>query len=50
MCRDLVRPTTDAVLRHRLVEQRGWTDEQFAAHLAQTWVSWLVRGRAGRRG
>jgi AcrR family transcriptional regulator len=53
LCRDLVWATTDAVLWHRLVEQRGWTDEQFAEHLGQTWVAWLVRpGRApaGRRG
>lgn len=52
VCRDLVWATTDAVLWHRLVEQRGWDDEQFAAHLADTWVSWLVapRRRAGRRG
>lgn len=41
-CRDLVWATTDAVLWHRLVEQRGWTDEQFAEHLGQTWVGWLV--------
>lgn len=50
VCRDLVWATTDAVLWHRLVVQRGWTDEQFAEHLAETWVSWLVRGQAGRRG
>jgi AcrR family transcriptional regulator len=50
VCRDLVWATTDAVLWHRLVEQRGWTDEQFAEQLAETWVSWLVRGPAGRRG
>jgi len=50
VCRDLVWATTDAVLWHRLVVQRGWTDDQFAEHLAETWVSWLVRGQAGRRG
>ena len=42
-CRDLVWATTDSVLWHRLVEQRGWTDERFAQHLGETWVAWLVR-------
>lgn len=41
-CRDLVWATTDSVLWHRLVEQRGWTDERYAEQLGQTWVSWLV--------
>jgi AcrR family transcriptional regulator len=50
-CRDLVWATTDAMLWHRLVEQRGWSDERFAAHLGETWVCWLVRpARAARRG
>jgi AcrR family transcriptional regulator len=53
ICHDLVWATTDATLWHRLVEQRGWSDEQFAEHLGDTWVGWLVRpgrGRAGRPG
>ena len=49
-CRQLVWATTDAVLWHRLVEQQGWTDERFAEHLGETWVSWLVSAPAGRRG
>lgn len=44
-CRDLVWATTDTVLWHRLVVQRGWTDERFAEHLGDTWVSWLVAPR-----
>jgi AcrR family transcriptional regulator len=46
-CRDLVWATTDTVLWHRLVVQRGWTDERFAEHLGDTWVSWLVAPRPG---
>jgi AcrR family transcriptional regulator len=49
-CRQLVWSTTDAVLWHRLVEQQGWSDERFAEHLGETWVSWLVSAPAGRRG
>jgi AcrR family transcriptional regulator len=45
-CRDLVWATTDAVLWHRLVEQRGWSDEQFARQLGETWVAWLVQEKA----
>lgn len=48
-CRDLMWATTDAVLWHRLVEERGWSDERFAEHLGETWVSWLVRPARGRR-
>jgi AcrR family transcriptional regulator len=48
-CRDLVWATTDATLWHRLVEQRGWTDERFAEHLGETWVAWLVRPTRGAR-
>lgn len=42
VCRDVVWATTDGMLWHRLVEQRGWTDEAFAEHLAQVWISLLV--------
>jgi hypothetical protein len=42
-CRDLVWATTDGVLWHRLVQERGWSDEQFADHLAGLWVALLVR-------
>jgi AcrR family transcriptional regulator len=49
-CQELMWATTDAVLWHRLVEQRGWSDAEFAVHLGATWVAWLVRPRGGRRG
>ena len=51
-CRDVVWALSDGVLWHRLVEERGWTDEQFAEHLARLLVALLVRpaGREARRG
>jgi hypothetical protein len=53
-CRDLMWSLTDGVLWHRLVEQRGWTDEAFAAHLTTMLVAVLVRpgaaDPAARRG
>lgn len=42
-CRDLVWAMTDGVLWHRLVVERGWTDERFAEHLTKVLVSALVR-------
>jgi AcrR family transcriptional regulator len=42
-CRDVVWAMTDGALWYRLVVQRGWSDERFAEHLGDTWVSWLVR-------
>ncbi|CAA9259760.1 MAG: hypothetical protein AVDCRST_MAG50-2935 [uncultured Acidimicrobiales bacterium] len=42
-CRDVVWATTDGYLWHRLVEQRGWSDERFASWLAARWISALVR-------
>jgi AcrR family transcriptional regulator len=41
-CRDLVWATTDGLLWHRLVQVRGWSDEQYADWLARMWVSALV--------
>lgn len=43
VCRDIVWATTDGMLWYRLVQQRGWSDEQFAEHLTQVWTSVLVR-------
>lgn len=43
VCRDLIWAMTDGMLWHRLVQQRSWTDDQFAEHLAQVWISALVR-------
>jgi AcrR family transcriptional regulator len=42
-CRDLVWAFTDGMLWHRLVEERGWTDEAFTEHLGQVLVALLVR-------
>jgi AcrR family transcriptional regulator len=44
-CRDLLWSTLDGALWHRLVAQRGWTDERFAAWLALSWISSLVKPR-----
>jgi AcrR family transcriptional regulator len=41
-CRDLVWATTDGLLWHRLVQVRGWTDEQYADWLGRMWVTSLV--------
>jgi hypothetical protein len=42
-CRDLVWSMTDGVLWHRLVNERGWTNERFADWLGRMWVHVLVR-------
>ncbi|MEV6824189.1 helix-turn-helix domain-containing protein [Amycolatopsis sp. NPDC051102] len=41
-CRDVLWSTTDGTLWHRLVEQRGWSDERYAAWLGRLWVASLV--------
>jgi AcrR family transcriptional regulator len=41
-CRDVVWSTTDGVLWHRLVLQRGWAQDRFAAWLGNLWVALLV--------
>jgi AcrR family transcriptional regulator len=41
-CRDIVWAMTDGMLWHRLVNERGWTNERFADWLAATWVDRLV--------
>ncbi|MDS0137170.1 MULTISPECIES: helix-turn-helix domain-containing protein [unclassified Amycolatopsis] len=41
-CRDVLWSTTDGTLWHRLVEQRGWSDERYAAWLGGLWVAALV--------
>ena len=41
-CRDILWSTTDGSLWHRLVRQRGWTDERYATWLGRLWVSLLV--------
>lgn len=44
-CRDLVWATTDGLLWQRLVQVRGWTDDQYADWLGRMWVSSLVAAR-----
>lgn len=41
-CRDILWSTTDGTLWYRLVRQRGWTDERYAAWLGRLWVVQLV--------
>jgi AcrR family transcriptional regulator len=45
VCRDIVWATTDGTLWQRLVNERGWSDEQFQDWLAQLWISTLVTGK-----
>ena len=41
-CRDVGWATTDGMLWHRLVTERGWSDEQFADWLARVWTATFV--------
>lgn len=43
-CHDLMWATTDGVLWHRLVVERGWGDERFAAYLATLWKAAMLVG------
>jgi len=42
-CRDVFAATLDGALWHRLVEERGWTDERFAEFLGSMWIAALAR-------
>jgi AcrR family transcriptional regulator len=42
-CRDVLAATLDGALWHRLVEERGWTDERFAEFLGSMWIATLVQ-------
>jgi AcrR family transcriptional regulator len=42
-CRDVLAATMDGALWHRLVDERGWSDEQHAQVLGTIWVAALVR-------
>jgi AcrR family transcriptional regulator len=44
-CRDVVWSMTDGVLWHRLVNERGWSNERFAEWLGRLWVDLLVARR-----
>ncbi|MEZ0580862.1 TetR/AcrR family transcriptional regulator [Nocardioides sp. MH1] len=41
-CRDIIWSMTDGHLWHRLVVERGWSDERYADWLGRTWVAMLV--------
>ena len=46
-CRDVLWSTTDGTLWHRLVVERGWTDDRYATWLGQMWASMLVADHDG---
>lgn len=48
-CRDVIWSMTDGMLWHRMVNERGWTNERFADWLGRVWVSLLVRTGRSRR-
>lgn len=48
-CRDVMWSMTDGVLWHRLVVERGWTNERYADWLGRTWVHLLVAPSRRRR-
>ena len=41
-CRDVLAATMDGTLWQRLVAERGWSDERFAAWLGKLWTSAMV--------
>lgn len=43
-CHDFMWATTDGVLWHRLVIEKGWRDERFATYLAAMWKSVMLVG------
>ncbi len=42
-CRDVLAATMDGALWHRLVAERGWSDDQHAQLLGTIWIATLVR-------
>ena len=48
-CRDVVWAMTDGMLWHRLVNERGWSNEHFADWLGRTWIDRLVTKRSRSR-
>jgi AcrR family transcriptional regulator len=48
-CRDVLWAMTDGTLWHRLVNERGWSDERYAEWLGNVWVDRLVQPSSGRR-
>ncbi len=48
-CRDVLWAMTDGMLWHRLVNERGWTNERFAEWLGRVWADRLVKKRSRAR-
>ncbi len=48
-CRDVIWSMTDGMLWHRLVNERGWTNERFAEWLGRVWIDRLVKTRSRPR-
>lgn len=42
--------TTDGTLWYRLIVERGWSDDRYAAWLGRMWVSMLVADHADSPG
>jgi AcrR family transcriptional regulator len=42
-CRDVIWSMTDGMLWHRLVNERGWSNDRFADWLGRVWVDRLVK-------
>jgi AcrR family transcriptional regulator len=42
-CRDILWSMTDGMLWHRLVNERGWTNERYAHWLGRIWVRLLTQ-------
>ncbi len=42
-CRDVIWSMTDGILWHRLVNERGWSNDRFATWLGRLWVRLLVQ-------
>jgi AcrR family transcriptional regulator len=45
-CCDVLWSMTDGMLWHRLVNERGWTNDRFAGWLGRMWISLVVRDTA----
>lgn len=41
-CRDVIWSMTDGILWHRLVNERGWSNDRFADWLGRAWIDCLV--------
>ena len=48
-CRDIFYATMDGALWHRLVVERGWSDQRYAEWLAALWTSQFATRTASRR-